>query len=52
MANFTPHQKTYIEENQENRKSFVFNALLKLYKFGDIKDFIDAIAKGVAIIVE
>jgi hypothetical protein len=46
FSNFSEKQKKLIENNQENRKSFVFNALLKLYKFGDVKEFIEALSKG------
>ena len=35
-----------VEENQDNRKSFVFNALLRLFKFGDLKEFVVSLAKG------
>ena len=36
-----------IEHNQENRKSFVFSSLLRLQKFGDLKDFVDSLNKGI-----
>ena len=48
LGNFTSAQREFIEQNEDNRKSFVFAALLKLYKFGDIKDFVEAVAKGLA----
>ena len=37
LKEFTEPEKLFIEKNQENRKSFVFNSLLKLFKFGDIR---------------
>ena len=46
LRDFTDKEKLMIEHNQENRKSFVFSSLLKLQKFGDLKDFVDSLNKG------
>lgn len=36
-----------IFNNQENRQSFIFSALLKLYKFGNIQGFIESVRKHI-----
>ena len=37
LKEFTETEKQFITKNEDNRKSFVFNSLLKLFKFGDIR---------------
>jgi len=37
LKEFTETEKKFITKNEDNRKSFVFNSLLKLFKFGDIR---------------
>lgn len=46
LYQFTDKEKMYIEQKQENRKSFVFSSLLKLYKFGNLKQFVENLKRG------
>ena len=39
LSEFTAEQRSYIEENQENRKTFVYVAVVKLHKFNNLNDF-------------
>ena len=46
---FSEKERIFIEKSQDNRKSFIFNALLKLFKFGDINEFVDTLSKGLKV---
>ena len=43
FTNFSFEERESIEKNKENRQSYVFSSLLKLFKFGSINDFIQNI---------
>ena len=46
FTNFSFEERESIEKNKENRQSYVFSSLLKLFKFGSINDFIQNIKKN------
>lgn len=48
LAHLTPSQRQAVELNQDNRKSCIFNTLLKLYKFGDLREFAESLPKIVS----
>ena len=40
LASLTESERQWIVDNQDNRKSFVYPAILKLQKFGNLPDFL------------